>query len=167
MAKVLNLEQFYKGYLHFDCSFEETSNNKVLQKFVLSKDSDPEAPTYKCMLGPTGCHVHDDCHYKHAFWCACAGESCVRYKDVKLNSGSTKKEAFAYTSESPGWGWQGCKLSGFSCWCKAPRSNWEESWSGDDEDGLRDVHSALAMARGNVGALTDECNQKQKFEEIK
>jgi hypothetical protein len=166
MAKVLNLEQFYKGYLHFGCSYEETSNKKVLQKFVLSEDSVPDAPTYKCMLGPTGCHVNDDCHYKHAFWCACAGESCVRYKDVKLNSGTKKKEAYAYTSESPGWGWQGCKLSFFSCKCKEPRSNWEESWTGDNDDGLRDIHSMLAIKRNYYSALEEKCDQERPVTDI-
>lgn len=152
MAKVLNLEQFFKGYLNFGCSFKETSNKKVLQKFVLSKNSDPNLPTYQCLLGPSGCYEDKDCHYKHPFWCACAGKSCIRYKLVTLNSGTTKQEAYAHESVSPGWKGQGCKLKGFKCKCKKPRSNWSVSWSGDNAGGgLRDIHYSLAKGRSHVG----------------
>ncbi|XP_020896890.1 DELTA-thalatoxin-Avl2a isoform X2 [Exaiptasia diaphana] len=142
-AKAANLEQFYKGFLHFGCTYKKTSNGKEIQKFDLAEESDPESPTYVCKLGPEGCHVDDDCHYKDAFWCACYGDSCLRYKDTQLKAGGIKKEAYAYKSGTR-WGWQGCQRKVFSCYCSDPRKNWETSWRGEDLDNaLRDVHSML------------------------
>lgn len=142
MVRVFNLEQYFKGFLNFGCSYDKTTNGKVLQKFVLGEDSDPNTPIYKCMLAPEGCHDNDDCHYKDAFWCACAGPSCIRYKDVKLNSGLTRKEAYAYTLKDPGWGWHGCERSELTCWCTAPGKTWQEAWSGEKNLNVRrDLHS--------------------------
>ena len=157
MPIVFNLEQFFKGYLHYGCSYKETSNEKVMQKFTLTKDSIPDAPSYQCILGPSGCHVDNDCSYKDAFWCACAGKSCLRYKEVELNSGTVKTEVYAFKEKSPGWGWQGCKLSGLSCWCTEPSSTWRVSWTGDNDDSLRDIHHMLSQRRSRVEALKKDC----------
>ena len=141
--KSANLEQFYKGYLHFGCSHKKTNNGKELQKFDLAEDSDPEDPTYVCKAAPEGCKVDDDCHYEDAFWCSCSGESCVRYNDKKLASGTMKTEVYAY--KGSGWAWQGCKYwFAKGCYCSEPRKYWKSTWRGDDRDNaLRDVHSML------------------------
>nr|Q76DT2.1 RecName: Full=DELTA-thalatoxin-Avl2a; Short=DELTA-TATX-Avl2a; AltName: Full=Toxin AvTX-60A; Short=Av60A; Flags: Precursor [Actineria villosa]BAD04943.1 AvTX-60A [Actineria villosa] len=150
-AKAVNLEQFYKGFLHFGCSFLHTSNadnaDVEIQKFDFAKTSDPDAPTYVCKVGPEGCQHHEDCHYRAAFWCECGGpydlaRTCLRYKTEKLNSGSTKREC--YPNKESGFAWHGCQLHGLSCWCSAPNKNWEETWSGEDtNNALNDVHQVL------------------------
>jgi len=145
-AKAVNLEQFYKGYLSFGCFYTKSTNKKVeMQKFEFSEDSDPEAPTYKCYLGPEGCHDDEDCHYEHPFWCSCAGESCVRYKNQETDSGSKKKTAFAESSRT--WSWHGCVRNYFKCYCKNKNKNFQESWNGDTDDALRDVHSIMMKRR--------------------
>lgn len=119
-----------------------------MQKFELGKDSDPEAPTYLCNLGPQGCHDNEDCHHQLPFWCACSGESCIRYKDQKLNSGTKKKVAYAETTNE--WKGHGCKRRrNMKCECKVENKNCEESWSGDRDDDavLRDVHHKMLKAK--------------------
>lgn len=80
--------------------------------------------------------------------CACKGESCVRYKDLELNTGLKKKIAYAETTGE--WEGQGCKKKRLlNCRCVKENKNWEESWSGDrDADAaLRDVHHRMVEAK--------------------
>ena len=57
------------------------------------KSSAPPPIVRPTSLRISACSVHkdatktNDCHYRAAFWCACGGQSCVRYRDVPLSSG--------------------------------------------------------------------------------
>lgn len=145
-AKAVNLEQFYKGFLSFGCSYTKI-NEIELQKFELSKDSDPDAPTYVCKLAPEGCHNDDDCHTKNVINCVVYGDTAVRYNDTELNTGSTKKEAFIYTGTE--WEGPGCNKKGFKCKCTKPKTERLESWSGDNDSdkAIRDINSILTAKR--------------------
>nr|P58912.2 RecName: Full=DELTA-alicitoxin-Pse2b; Short=DELTA-ALTX-Pse2b; AltName: Full=Toxin PsTX-60B; Short=PTX60B; Flags: Precursor [Phyllodiscus semoni]BAF46273.1 sea anemone toxin PsTX-60B [Phyllodiscus semoni] len=144
-AKATNLEQFYKGYLNFDCAYEKSEKGLELQKFELAEDSDPDAPTYVCKLGPEGCHSDDDCESDDLIYCACCGDSCIRYNNtVLLSTGDTKKVAFINDVDDE-FRDHGCGRKGLKCKCKEENKKWGQSWSGDsDADAaLRDINAMM------------------------
>ena len=62
LAKAVNSESYYKGYLNFDCPLL-TINNYVVQKFQLIGST--TLPAYQCVIAPTGrCHQDNDCNYR-------------------------------------------------------------------------------------------------------
>ena len=126
--KVNNLEDYYKGYLNYGCNYIRTPSielqyftntglpPKMQAEFHHGSNSLEEShQPFTCWIAGSGCHSQNDCHYRAAFWCECNGDSCVRYKEEKQNTGVTKKIPYIY--HESGWGWHGCSLHGFSCSC--------------------------------------------------
>ena len=120
--KAMNLEYFYKGFLNYGCKYQ-VDRNTVLQKFISVPQSSSRHPAYKCIIAPDGCHNNNDCHYRHAFWCECRGDSCVRYYD-----GSGIQKTIAKVFRGSGWAWQGCSLGFFRCYCSNPNNHWKVVW---------------------------------------
>ena len=165
MAQARNLEEYYKGYLDYGCSYKKTANGKTLQKFIPTENSTPDFPSYQCVLAPEGCHDDNDCHYRNAFWCACGGQSCVRYTDIMLNSGFTKTEANAYNPDTSYWGWHGCRRNVFQCFCTAPSNTIDVVWRDDRQHVLQNVHITLDKRRrrdeAKIRALEKRCKQEK------
>ena len=169
-AKAVNLDQYYNGYLHFGCTKEATENaggkEIVMQKFDLARDSETDSPTYECKIYAEGCHHNEDCHYRAAFWCECGGpypkaRSCLRHKTSKLAAGSEKKSIFLQTAHS--WGWHGCQLKGFSCWCTDESTRWTTTWSGEEKDqAMRDYHIKIMARKRRDKAAKRSKNKKHR-----
>ena len=144
LAKAVNLENYYKGYLNFNCPQLKT-NDYVVQKFQLVENT--TLPAYQCVIAPMGCHRENDCHYRHAFWCECRGDTCIRYsKQFDYNTGVTRESPYAFTDS--GWGWHGCTRSGFKCHCTEPSPNWKVIWETHDESSK----SLIAFSRSTEGS---------------
>ena len=126
--KAINLEYFYKGFLNYGCNYQ-VDKNTVLQKFVNAPQGSSRYPAYKCVIAPDGCHSDNDCHYRDAFWCECRGDSCVRYY-----KGSGIQKTVAKVFRGSGWGWQGCSLSFFQCYCSSPNYHWKMVWGPNVEE---------------------------------
>ena len=147
LVKVVNLENYYKGYLNFGCPLMKV-NNYVVQKFQLVGST--TLPAYQCVIAPMGCHQYNDCHYRDAFWCECRGDTCIRYgKQFDYNTGTTRETPYAFTDS--GWGWQGCTLSGFTCYCTEPSPNWKVIWETNDESSK----SLIAFSRSTEDSAND------------
>ena len=126
--KAINLEYFYKGFLNYGCDYR-VYKNTVLQKFVNAPQGSSEHTAYKCVIAPDGCHSDNDCHYRHAFWCECRGDSCVRD-----SGGSGNQKTVATIFRGRGWAWQGCSLGFFKCYCSNPNNYWRVVWGPNVED---------------------------------
>lgn len=114
--RAINLEYYYSGFLNYDCPYK-TRHQLELQKFDYTRGSDPKHPEFECSLAKEGCHSDDDCHYVVGVWCTCRGETCVRYKSVKQETGDPKK--MACISNDKNWDWKGCdwKIWASKCGC--------------------------------------------------
>ena len=123
--KAINLEYFYKGFLNYGCKYK-VDKKFALQKFIRVPQKNSKHPEYKCILAPEGCHSDNDCHFRAPNWCECRGDSCVRYYEKKLDTGSEKVVAKMYRGSN--WGWQGCTTSFFSCYCTNPKTHWKVVW---------------------------------------
>ena len=77
-AKVLNLQQYYEGFLDFGCTLLEEGDLK-LRQFEFSRHSTTEIPDYVCVLEKSGCHTDTDCHHGPFFQAHCYGDTCVEY----------------------------------------------------------------------------------------
>ena len=142
LAKAVNLENYYKGYLNFGCP-RQTINGLVVQKFQLGSQH-YKLPTYECALTPTGCHQDDDCHRHFNQWCECRGNTCIKYKqEFDYHTGTNRLVPYAFTN--PGWYDQGCvKVSLLGkCACNEPNTNWKVIWKSDDESFI----SLIAFSR--------------------
>ena len=126
--KAINLEYFFKGFLNYDCKYR-LDKSTVLQKFVNAPQGSSRHPAYKCIIAPDGCQSHHDCHYRHAFWCECRGDSCVRYY-----RGSGVQKTVAKVFRGSGWGWQGCSLGFFQCYCSSRNYHWKVVWGPNVEE---------------------------------
>ena len=93
-AYALNLEQYYMGYLEFDCSLLEPTDmprrrrrsvdNLQLRRFQLSPYSTKENPEYWCVLEREGCHRDEDCKSETSngvvkTYCYGKTSGCVEY----------------------------------------------------------------------------------------
>ena len=114
--RAVNLQYYYLGFLNYGCRFKE-SRGVHLQKFDYTRGSSKESPEFECSLAAEGCHHPDDCGYKVGIWCACKGKSCVKYKSVKQDTGSSKLTAYANTQEDLEWNGCDWKVAGFICDC--------------------------------------------------
>ena len=114
-VRAVNMQHYYLGFLNYGCANEE-SGGVHLQKFDYASGSTKQSPDFECTLASEGCHSSNDCHYRPV-WCACRGKSCVGYKSIKDDTGSSKEHAFANTDSD--WGWHGCgwQLAGSICNC--------------------------------------------------
>ena len=132
MAKAINLGEYYKGYLNFDC--HHIINGVELQKFEQGPDATQDYPQYHCMIAPQGCQDDDDCHYRAAWWCECRGDSCVRHETVTTNTDTTRLNP--YINSGLGSAWLGCGLvgAGLRCRCKHRDYKWVETWSSANND---------------------------------
>ena len=146
-----SLESFYKGYLNYGCQLEQKNAVVcILQKFHIAPNSNLLFPIYQCSLAPSGCQDNDDCHYRDAFWCECRGDSCISHSDKTLSTGMTKK--YAQVHQWSGWGWQGCELVVFSCYCNSRNYNWEVVWQLDqDKMMLTKLLNKDVLPRGSHG----------------
>ena len=166
MAMARNLEEFYKGFLSYGCSYQTTRNRKVLQKFVHSPYNTQEFPAYQCTIGPEGCHDHNDCHYRIGVWCACGGESCIRWKNVKRSNGETKTQALVHNPPTSYWGWHGCDLSPAlsSCWCYNESDEWKVVWRDSNQRVIANIHETvrkrLGRAQDIIKNIVDSCVRK-------
>ena len=77
-AKIVNMEQYFMGFLDFGCTLLEGGGLK-LRRFELSKHSTTENPDYECVLERNGCHSDDDCHKGAFFKAFCYGSTCVEH----------------------------------------------------------------------------------------
>jgi len=115
--KAVNLEFYYLGFLNYGCNYQ-TNGGQDLQMFNLAKGSSPTSPQYECSLAPEGCHRNDDCHVKVFSRCRCYGTSCIKYEEVTLDTGKTKKNAHVNRDDNSLKG-HGCsyKSSKAQCYC--------------------------------------------------
>lgn len=146
-TKAFNMEAYYKGYKNYGCALR--TDGIVLQKFHYSNQSTQHNPILQCSIAPEGCRSNDDCHYRNAWWCECSGDSCVRYKKTKLNTGVERYDAEIFTGHD--FAWQGCGgAAALSCTCKHPKHKWKTVWTSSDED------HTLAYALHSVEKKEDE-----------
>ena len=122
--RAVNLQNYYLGYLNYGCqelpSTALLSNGKRLyfRQFNYTKSSAQESPEFSCTLAKEGCHSSNDCHYRVGVYCGCYGDTCVRYKSEKQDTGVSKVTAHANRVES--WSWHGCDWTQLwvRCGCK-------------------------------------------------
>ena len=152
LARAVNLENYYKGYLNFGCPLQ-TINALVVQKFQFVGGY--KLPAYKCILTPIGCHQDEDCHRHLNHWCECKGDTCIRYhKKFDHLIGTTRLVPYAF--HDSGWYDQGCVKSSFFGPCECSDSNkiWKTIWKSHDESFI----SLIAFSRllNNDKAKKDE-----------
>ena len=122
--RAVNLQNYYLGYLNYGCqelpSTALLSNGERLyfRQFNYTKSSTQESPEFSCTLAKEGCHSSNDCHYRVGVYCGCYGDTCVRYKSEKQDTGVSKITAHANRVES--WSWHGCDWTQLwvRCGCK-------------------------------------------------
>ena len=137
--RAVNLEYYYLGFLNYGCSpKQDMTGEQDLRMFNLAKGSSPTAPQYECSLAPEGCHSNGDCHVKAFSRCRCYGTSCIKYKEVTLDTGKKKKIAEVNRDDSSLKGY-GCsyKSSKAQCYCTDESKERTVVWRG--ESGSKDV----------------------------
>ncbi|XP_078356994.1 DELTA-thalatoxin-Avl2a-like isoform X2 [Oculina patagonica] len=139
--RAINLENYYLGFLSFGCHSIKGGRVQI-QKFDYSSSSTPESPEFECSLAKEGCHSDDDCRYVVGPWCTCRGESCVRYKSVKRDTGDSKKTAYAHRRGN--WDWKGCGWKSWTAWTQCScynknRDTREVVWSLPSKDAAASV----------------------------
>ena len=82
----------------------------ALKKFDFTKRTSNNYPEFECSLARGGCHGDNDCHYRPV-WCACRGETYVRYVKEKQDTGVSKVKATLHIGSWGDMGWYGCEWS--------------------------------------------------------
>ena len=125
--RAVNLQNYYFGYLNYGCQESKStallSGGKRLyfRKFDYTKSSRPESPEFSCTLAKEGCHRSHDCHYRVGVYCGCYGDTCVRHKSEKQDTGVSKYTAHANREKS--WRWHGCGWKKHLKWSKCECKN--------------------------------------------
>eukprot|EP00116_Pleurobrachia_bachei_P006519 sb/3466781/ len=146
-TKVLNLLQFYDGFVALGC-YKENIHGVPSQRFRLVS-SEHGIPEYTCEQAKTGCRSDDDCHLAPAsFWtaCYCYGQSCI------VKSSLTIPEYGSHVTrgvrrEATGSYYEGENLSchyqfGPSCYCgKDHQNKWDSIWPPSTSDISRDLET--------------------------
>ena len=122
--RAVNLQNYYPGYLTYGCqnlpSAAHLCGGKRLyfRQFDYTKSSTQESPEFSCTPAKEGCHSSNDCHYRVGVCCGCYGDTCVRYKSEKQDTGVSKVTAHANRVKN--WKWHGCdwKKLWIKCECK-------------------------------------------------
>ena len=139
ITQVLNLKNYFKGFLNYECFYNQTANGVPLQQFVLDKiHSTKKYPQYACILSPEGCHSDQDCHFRLLYSCYCLGSSCIRHNRKVLPNGKIR-ELGVLNEDKYFQG--GCVMQpGFlshSCECDANRSkDPKKVWMSDSIRGV-------------------------------
>ena len=95
----LILEQYYTGFLDFDCELQQ-KNNLALRRFEYK--SRPSEPEFACTVEYLGCHSDDDCHlHDNVGPTYCHGSTCVQAEPV-TDAGSKQKEKLSIRTKRSG-----------------------------------------------------------------
>ena len=114
-VRALNLQYYYLGYLNYGCHYQER-RGLAFQKFDYTKRTSDNYPEFECSLARGGCHSDNDCHYRPV-WCACRGETCVRYVKEKQDTGVSKVKATPNIGSWGDMGWHGCDWRVWASYC--------------------------------------------------
>lgn len=123
--RALNLQYYYLGYLNYGCFLKE-SKGVILQKFDYTKHSNDEHPEFECSLAKEGCHRDDDCSYRFGPWCACRGDTCVRYVRDEKDSSGCKVSAYPNVGKFGDLRWFGCDWYALGTYCGCYNKNLNE-----------------------------------------
>jgi len=145
ITRVIQLENFYKGYLNFGCP-SMTINGLAVQKFERVEGSNVTRPDFRCAIIPTGCNSDDDCHFKLPYNCECRGDTCFRYR-IETNSHTGISRNVPYSFTESGWENQGCYVHNFKCFCDNKDSKWETIWHTDGEVNVVSTEAAKGSPR--------------------
>ncbi|KAL9983873.1 hypothetical protein ACROYT_G006116 [Oculina patagonica] len=162
--RAINLENYYLGFLSFGCHSIKGGRVQI-QKFDYSSSSTPESPEFECSLAKEGCHSDDDCRYVVGPWCTCRGESCVRYKSVKRDTGDSKKTAYAHRQGN--WDWKGCGWKTWTAWTQCScynknRDTREVVWSLPSKDAAASAAPSNGTHHEEKNAGHSEAKEKKK-----
>ncbi|XP_048581291.1 DELTA-thalatoxin-Avl2a-like [Nematostella vectensis] len=119
LIRVRILEQYITGYEAFGCHPQIISRFKV-RMFFHHPYSDPNNPTFMCLLMDPGCNDNEDCHYSFFEGCSCNGASCIENRMESFEDGTNKMIAYAWKG-----GWRdvahGCSYQGVPTECHCDR----------------------------------------------
>ena len=101
--------------MNYGCHYQER-RGLAFQKFDYTKRTSDNYPEFECSLARGGCHSDNDCHYRPV-WCACRGETCVRYVKEKQDTGVSKVKATPNIGSWGDMGWHGCDWRVWASYC--------------------------------------------------
>jgi len=140
ITQVNNLENYFHGFLNYECTFNQTTSGIPLQQFVLDiKYSTKKYPQYACILPPEGCHADKDCHFRLLYSCYCQGPSCIRHTRKVMPNGKVRELGMLNEDD---YFQGGCVMqSGLlshSCECDANRSkDPKKLWTSESIDRVK------------------------------